>query len=72
MEVVSGCEYHHDQAEGEDGLHAPCLPIIYVGSQLVGAAASGCEAVGINLRSNQYQEEGEPLQISPLVSHQTH
>lgn len=51
MEVVGGCKHHHDQAEGEDSLHAPGLAIVDVLRQLVGAPADGCEGVGIDLRS---------------------
>ena len=54
MEVVGGRKDHHDQAEGEDGLHAPCLAIVDVLRQLVGAAADGCEGIWIDLQSMAY------------------
>ena len=49
MEVVSGCKHHHDQAEGEDGFHAPRLPVVHAWSQLVCTAPNCCEGVGIDL-----------------------
>ena len=55
MEVVGGRKHHHDQAEGEDGLHAPGLAIVDLLRQLVGTAADGCEGIGIDLQSTASQ-----------------
>ena len=51
MEVVCGCKYHHDQAECQDGFHAPRLSVIHTRGQLVCTAPDGCEGIRINLRS---------------------
>lgn len=49
VKVICGCKDNHDQAECQDGFHAPCLGIGHICSELVCATANGSEGIWINL-----------------------
>ncbi len=59
VEVVRGCEDHHDQAEGQDGFHAPGLAVGNLCGELVCTASNCCESERVNL---QVVEFASPLQ----------
>ena len=49
MEVVSGGKHHHDQAEGQNGFHAPCLAIGHPCGQLVCTTSNCRKSERVNL-----------------------